>query len=216
MTAYGHQAPIVMQDKHFAYLVLQCGDLDHLKKNKREWAAAYRMRIAADFEGMKPWLPALGRNVLDVGSGLSGVGLLVRRHYQWGRGGCRVWLLDGVNDPPNLVRHAQTFCSEEIARDFWRLNTEELGVYLDAAKPEEKSGAKLDLVWSFQSWCFHYGPEAYLPFVLQRCHPGTVFILDVRVGRVRWRKALDDCFQQVGTIHRREKCERAVFLLRDR
>lgn len=197
---------MIVDDNHFAYLKLQRGALDHLAGDRAAWRVAYQDSLTADLETMLPHLPEHCGNVLDVGSGLGGIDVLIDRQYG---GDVYVSLMDGIDDPPELKFHNCTYNDMKVARDFLTRNgVVRCGYY----STPPRGAVEFDLIVSLQSWCFHYGPSAYLSFVRQCCHPETVLILDVRTDKPHWREELVDAFgAEVAVALSRPKFERLVF-----
>lgn len=189
---------LVVTDAAYPYLVLQQGRLDHLKHDRPAWEAAYTAKMALLFAAISPFLPAACRNLLDVGGGMGGIDALISAHYGHD---CEVVIVDGLNDAPAMMLHRQTFNDADVAYGFLTAN----GVRRFMAIPPSMAKApilagqapKYDLVVSFGSWCFHYPPSEYLEFVMARCHPDTVLILEVREGKPEWVLQLLDVFEPV-------------------
>jgi hypothetical protein len=58
--------------------------------------------------------------VLDVGSGLGGIDVLLNRHYLATAGNpLEVALLDGIDDMPEVSFHDRTYNDMAVAIDFW-------------------------------------------------------------------------------------------------
>ena len=68
---------MIVEDSHFAYLKLQKGALHGLADDRAAWLAAYQQSLVEDLASMAPYLPETCRNVLDVGSGLGGIDVLL-------------------------------------------------------------------------------------------------------------------------------------------
>ena len=196
----------VVGDDHFAYLALQKGSLDHLKGDREAWRVAYRDSLLEQFASVKPFLPKNVTSILDVGSGLGGIDILLSRHFG---DHPRICLLDGIDDHPVMTRHAVTFSNSHVAFRFLREN----GVKGDlvAIAPEVGEPVSCELVVSFGSWCFHYPPELYLDFVDQCCCFGAVLILDVRKDRPAWLAMLQKKYRQIAVAHHGRKYSRRVF-----
>lgn len=210
---------IRMDQTEFEYLSLQCGDIsDHLTtklcQDNVEWKRKYHEALYERYYSILPFLPDRAFNILDVGSGLGGIDILLHSHYE---GLSKIHLLDGDNDPPSHVKADTTFCNMEVADAFMKRN----GVpnmtfvpslyalrprYLRPIKPP-----KMDLIVSFASYCFHFSPEAYLDYLLEASKPDTVLILDVRTGRPDWHQILIDHFGEPIPIVSRTKWERMVY-----
>lgn len=154
-----------------------------------------------------PALPDKCSSILDVGSGLGGINILLNRHYGGEREVC---LLDGVDDAPEVHLHRQTFNNMAVAQDFLLENDVTRFSYYDAAELGEPR--PFDLIVSFASWCFHYPPQVYLDFVRACCHERTVVILDMRSGKPDWHEAMLEHFVHPRSVlHIAEKFKRMTF-----
>ncbi|WP_409188439.1 hypothetical protein [Bradyrhizobium sp. RDM4] len=205
---------MIVEDSHFEYLKLQRGALHDLSGDRAAWCAAYEASLEQDLASMRPFLPEHCRVLLDVGSGLGGIDVLLNRHYG---GGVHVRLLDGLADAPLVRQHRETYNHMAVAADFQHKNgVEYLGCYSvnHGLAPPAADGLAYDLVVSLASWCFHYPPSDYLSFVAARCHAATVLILDVRADKPLWRGELADTFREVGCALSRRKFNRLVFHVR--
>lgn len=201
---------LTVEDQHFEYLRLQKGRLDKLAGNRAAWHRAYEADLRQCYEQIAPHLPPACWAVLDIGSGLGGIDVLIRRHYEAAGGGCYVHLLDGESDPPAVRLHRETFNDMAVARDFQKRNglkAERFGYFTPKT---EWVPRPYDLVVSFGSWCFHYAPAVYLP-LLRGTQPGAVLIVDLRVGKPEWAAQLEDVYELVAVVGNREKWRRCVY-----
>ena len=211
---------IRMTHKHFGYLAIQRGEINSLADRPSEFAEAYRGTLKRDFETMQPVLPLMARRVLDVGSGLGGISIFLKRYYSAGRGGSEAHLLDGKDDPPYHTQRGddRTFSNEEAARDFWQVNDTKLDGYHDASQRGGLEPFECDLVISLFSWCFHYAPAVYLDFVRACCNDKTVLIVDLRrstsKNKIHWREDLERHFQQTYILWDRPKFIRTAWRLK--
>ena len=197
--------------EHFDYLKIQKGNLDRFASDRFDWMVRYQEDLRDQYESIRPHLPRQCGAFLDVGSGLGGIDVLIRRHYVERGRDPEVNLLDGLDDPPEMKLHRQTFNNMRIARNFQVKNgcpPQKLVAYGPQA-PEFES--KFDLVVSFGSWCFHYPTELYLARVKQALAPKAVVILEVRAEKEDWLRALVDNFGAPVMILKRPKWSRLVF-----
>lgn len=205
---------IVVTDWHFSYLRLQKGKLEPLAGSRERWHEAYERDLWGTYAEMRPHLPERCSRVLDVGSGLGGIDILLYRHYEGMTG---LTLLDGANDPPVMEKHAKTFSNAAAARDFMfhnNVNSAQLWQADPNAGDVLVGGPLYDLVVSFGSWCFHYAPAVYLERVIQASHPATVFVLDVRRDKGEWTTQLLERFREVASIRVSAKFARGVYAIR--
>lgn len=196
----------VVSDDAFRYLRVHRGSLDHLKHDRRRWDRAYARQIRQSYESMLPHLPDRCASVLDVGSGLGGIDVLLRRHYAPEP---VVTLLDGEDDEPVVELHRRTFCSREAALAFQEAN---------GGRAQYRSPHNLlpllvpaDLVVSTGAWCFHFEPSTYLEYVLENSAPGVTMILDVRNDKPSWLAYLLNHLDCVDVAAVERKRTRRVF-----
>lgn len=204
-----------VNDEQFAYLKLQKGNLHDFAGHRAYWLQRYREDVAATFASIEDFLPEKCWGLLDVGSGLGGIDVLIARRYQRACGWPFVYLLDGVDDPPVMKLHRETFNSMRVAGEFLRAN----GLPAERFKHFSPTGLTphpWDLVVSFGSWGFHYEPNTYLldlmaPGGLEK---GATVILDVRVGKGDWSNQLLQFLDLVDVVAEKEKWRRCVYVVR--
>lgn len=186
----------------FDYLAVQVGNLDGLKQVRHVWEAAYERDLAGRMDNILPYLPGEARSILDIGSGLGGIDVLL---YRWYDKDVHLTLLDGGAFAPTVTKHNVPFNSKKIALDF----LEDNGVRDRHAHFMEHDNTKpqpFDLIVSFRAWCFHIQPSVYLDFALKCCHEKTRLILDIRKDPF-WRAEIGDHFEGA-VIDESEKFER--------
>lgn len=206
-------------DWHFQYLRLQKGKLDPLAHDRGRWHRAYENDLASTYREIRAHLPLVCLRILDVGSGLGGIDVLLYRHYAAARQlPPLIDLLDGLNDAPLMHKHATTFSNARCASDFLKLNgiPDEQILFADPAGVDNPvlREPRHDLVVSFGSWCFHYAPSVYLDRVLAATHRETVFILDVRRDKGEWTSQLLKHLREVASIRVANKYARGVYVQR--
>jgi len=197
---------IRVSQRSFDYLAQQRGDLArYLGNGGDHWIEAYNASVRKLFEQIQERAP-FPRRVLDVGSGLGGIDVLLIRHFR-----SRVMMVDGEFGGPRARRHDEPFCSRSAVEAFMADNDVEQDDY-EYCPPEEIADAgPFDLVMSLRSWCFHYSPEAYLEYVERNTRTGAIMILDVRVGKFQWSSSIRSKFDQIEHLERGAKCNRTLF-----
>ena len=169
---------LTVSKREFTYLKAQCGDLDHLSSDYSTWLVAYREKLASTFFMIEPYLPAKCDLVLDIGSGLGGINVLLCQHYAETLGKVpRIHLLDG-DGSPQVQQHNLPFSNMSLAVNFLSRH----GVrQVSFSTPERfvEVGC-FDLIVSFAAWCFHVPMETYLDYVLAHSHEDTIVIVDAR------------------------------------
>jgi len=223
-----------VDDEHFEYLRLQKGSLDPYAGDRVDWHRRYEESLRETFDQIAPHLPPTCWGMLDIGSGLGGIDVLIGRHYCEPRLGADVttvedadpiflrrpaqpWpythLLDGIDDRPVMKLHRETFNDMRVAKDFQVKNgmpAERFGFF---GTRDQFYSRPYDLVVSFGSWCFHYSPDKYLQPLLSGggLHLESVIIIDVRKGKPDYERTLSRALECVAVIDRQKKYTRAVF-----
>jgi SAM-dependent methyltransferase len=213
---------IRVDPEHFEYLRLQKGSLDHLTRGSAgrpalnpTWHAAYEADLLETYQAIAPHLPATCLNFLDVGSGLGGIDILIRRHYEERGQSPGLALLDGIDDKPEMILHRRTYNNMRIARNFQVKNgisALKLSGYGPGVEDQDEVfGERFDLVVSFGSWCFHYPPDLYLRQVAGALSPGAVVMLEVRRSKPEYLRQLCNTFGAAVEIESRPKWSRWLF-----
>lgn len=169
-------------------------------------AREYGEEIARTFDTFRDHLPVDADRVLDIGSGMAGIDVLLGRRYP----GATLHLLDkqGVSARINAGFNAR-------AEDFAHYNDFDLAVGLlrdngveneiithDASRTQEVPNLVFDVVVSLLSWGFHYPIATYAP----RCR--GVMVVDVRMG-TDGEDALRE-YGRVTVVHEAKKYRRVV------
>lgn len=190
---------MIVKPDHFRYLYIQRGEVsDAYKQGFDAWKLAYERSLAAIDENIAPALPRTCKEILDVGGGMGGIGVLLGRRYP--SAGYRV--LDGVSDEPEVRSHHKTFNNAVVAADFLTANgVRDFGFY----EPFDGFDRKFDLVVSFAAWGFHILPGDYLDRVKSALAPGATVILDVRKTRPDWLSELASAFGRPSHVLERGK-----------
>lgn len=202
---------LTISNEAFSYLRIQRGAISDLSNDRKAWEQAYRRSLLGDMGTMLPWLPERCGAILDVGSGLGGINILLSRHYG---ASLDVWLLDGVNDQAHVSSHDTPFNDMVVAQRFLNANGVRTFSHVPPLESLERKvilRPTFDLAVSLQAWCFHFPPSQYLAFVKQSIKPRATLILDVRKDRKDWREELRDAFTEIGVAVSPHKFERVVF-----
>ncbi len=187
------------------YLRVQCGYIpqpcDDLTFDTR-----YRASLHKRFDNILPHLPFVADRSIDIGGGMSGIGLMLHAHY-----GPHLahHVVDGLLDDPIVAKHAETFSSAPALSEFYYAN----GVQVTAIPPSTKSfgPGKYDIVTSFAAWGFHIPPNVYLSRVKEVLADEATVIIDVRRGRHDWVEEFQDAFGQGAVVFELPKLVRYVW-----
>jgi len=191
---------MIINDDHFKYLYIQRGEVsDAYRRGFAEWQAAYEASLNTIMAEISPHLPRVCSNVLDVGGGLGGMGVLLSRRFP--RAAYHV--VDGVADQPVVRKHAETFNDASVSADFLARN----GVrrYHFYNPSVVKFPYNFDVVISFAAWGFHIAPSVYIDRVKDALAPQARIILDVRRDKREWIEELGAAFGMPTILHRGKK-----------
>lgn len=199
---------MLIEPKHFRYLVTQHGRVSDARGSFEAWKVAYESSIASIYSGIVDYLPARAAAVLDIGSGLGGIDIHLSNHYGPETAIC---LLDGDETGPEVEWSFKPHNSMSTAFDFLHKNGV-TNVHGITPGNLDKSPIKpFDLVVSFSAYCFHIHPGDYLEDLKTVIHDETVIILEVRRTKTEWLRMLLEAFGEPKVIDKGEKYVRVVF-----
>jgi hypothetical protein len=202
---------LIVEPEHYRYLSVQHGSIAQ-KENLRDfakWQTAYGNSLRALYETLLPALPKTCDALLDIGSGLGGIDVLLSRHYA---GLPRVCLVDGEHDPPEVRWSSHTHSDMDVAKSFLQRNgVEDIGYFTPGRLRPIEGQPKFDLVVSFAAYGFHIHPGNYLEDIRTVIHDRTVLIFDVRRSKEDWLRLLIEGFGKPTVLVRGEKYVRCVF-----
>lgn len=196
---------MIIEPSHYEYLSIQHGSVASPENlaDFSKWQLAYEASIQSLFENIKPALPQECGSILDIGSGLGGVDILLARHF----GGATISLLDGPDAAPHVHASNIPFSNAEVAKDFHAKNGSKfVQTYWPAPPPAEH----FDLIVSFAAYCFHIAPFEYMPVLMNNVRPHTIMIFDVRKKK-EWLAQLVTAFGKPQVLFNAEKFVRCAF-----
>lgn len=196
---------MIIEPEHFRYLVIQRGEVSDERHDFKAWNAAYEQSLLRIFMSIRSALPERCSSVLDIGSGLGGIDVLLAKHY----GQLDICLLDGIDGPAEVHKHREPFSNAAVALDFQRKNGNHNVTCCFPAPPART----FDLIVSFAAWCFHVAPVEYIDAAKAAMHAKTVLILDVRT-RSDWYDALREAFGSPVILKQERKYLRVAFRCR--
>lgn len=199
---------MIIEPKHFTYLVNQHGRVSHERDNFDRWKSAYEQDLESIYANIVPALPARCGSVLDIGSGLGGIDIHLHRHYD---GDARIVLLDGDNGDPQVVWSYAPHNSFNVGYDFLHKNGVSNVNSILPGYLHEWSGEPFDLVVSFAAYGFHIHPGLYLDQLQKVIHDDTVVIFEVRRAKTDWREMFEHAFGTPRVLETAEKYERLAF-----
>lgn len=202
---------MIISDEAFEYLRVQQGALDAMKHDRNKWEQAYEHGLHATVQSFASFIPQPCERILDVGSGLGGVNILLHQLTK-----AEVWLLDGLADGPEMKRSYLTHNSMSVAQKFLEDNGVNFGGCFApnlTAKPARGrvKPPMFELVVSLSAWCFHFPPISYLRFVVACLGKGGRIVVDVRKDRDEYDAQLDEYLRLVAIVLTGRKFERRVY-----
>ena len=202
---------MIISDEAFEYLRVQQGALDAMSNNRDTWERAYEAGLQATVQSFASFIPDPCERILDVGSGLGGINILLHRITK-----AEVWLLDGLADGPEMKRNYLTHNSMTVARKFLEDNGVNFGGCFAPDLTEKSARGRVkpplfELVVSLSAWCFHFPPITYLHFVADRLRRGGRLVVDVRADRADYDRELADELRLVAVALTGRKFERRVY-----
>lgn len=199
---------MIIEKKHFEYLVNQHGRIASAREDFAKWRAAYDASLSGIDASVADSLPKNCGSILDIGSGLGGIDVLLARRYD---SAPHVALLDGIETGPEVLWSFVPHNSMTVARDFLAKNgVNDVSCIAHNALDDWK-GEPFDLVVSFAAWAFHFDPGELIPDLKKHIHDGTVIICDVRKSKPEWLRKLVEAFGQPKVLERAEKYVRVSF-----
>lgn len=134
----------------------------------------YAEDVKKDFEQIEPYLPETVNSILDIGCGMAGIDVFLKRKYP----DAKLYLLDGDGEKfgAGWNKKLEPFSSRSIAEKLLKANGVEVDGWYDIGTPEKLAA---DLVISLLSWGFHYPLDTY--------KVSGFVICDLRVDRERPR-----------------------------
>jgi len=121
--------------------------------NKRD---NYPGSLIADYVHMLPHLPKSVTRILDIGCGMAGIDVLLKRHYPR----AELWLLDGDGNEPRdgWNQTLNAFSSRAAADELLAANGIKADRWIDV---NTKEVLRADFIVSLASWGYHYPLRTY-------------------------------------------------------
>lgn len=152
---------------------------------KREVTRLFSEEMFSEYRQMEKFLPKGVHTILDIGSGIAGIDVLLNAHYDSSHPFFH--LLDKTEMPHKvyygLEKKASFYNSFDMTKKFLLQNgvpKEHIFVQEANDKNTIDFNITFDLIISLISWGFHYPVETYLNEVYEKLSPGGVLIIDVR------------------------------------
>ena len=139
----------------------------------RDIRAEYGREIEATFATFRDYLPETADNILDIGSGMAGIDVLLGGHYP----GATLHLLDKSGVSPRILqKEIDIWLHSDAARELLAANGITNPVVCHDMHCDPFPDQMFDVVVSLLSWGFHYPISTYAP----RCR--GIMVVDVRKG----------------------------------
>lgn len=179
--------------------------LSEQRTHYREIRAEYGREIEATFATFRDYLPETADNILDIGSGMAGIDVMLGRHYPEAtlhlldKSGVSPRINAGFNERAEDFAHYNDF---DAARELLAANGIANPVVCHDMHRDPFPDQMFDVVVSLLSWGFHYPIGTYAP----RC--SGVMVVDVRKG-TDGEDALRE-YGRVTIVHEARKYRRVV------
>jgi hypothetical protein len=128
----------------------------HIVRHRFAKRDNYEGSIQADYKHILLFLPVQVTRILDIGCGMAGIDVLLKRHYP----DAELWLLDSDGDEQRngWNKSLGAFSSRSAADELLALNGVKADRWIDV---NTKEPLKADLVISLASWGYHYPLSTY-------------------------------------------------------
>jgi hypothetical protein len=140
--------------------------------------------MKAEYETIKKHLPQNAKTILDIGSGVAGIDVLISKHY---KNKISIFLIDKTQVDDKIYykfnKKGAFYNSLNVSKMILNINGVPLNkIYLQEAtkKNEINFRKKFDIVISLISWGFHYPVSTYLDKVYTNLNKNGTLILDIR------------------------------------
>jgi hypothetical protein len=184
------------------------------KINPTRIKALYNEDIRKEYLSIKDFLPKVCSSILDIGCGVSGIDVLISRHYQDKQQ--TFYLLDKTLIESSVFyefkQKAAFYNSLEVAKEILvRNGIPESDVHLIMATDNNDINIdrNVDLVVSLLSWGYHYPVETYLDRVYSLLNKDGCMIIDVRKN-TNGIDLLNNTFSKVNVIFTGDKFHRVL------
>lgn len=210
MTEFSDELSLVINPAAYQWLIRQRGELSPLLGNRDAWCNAFVIDQLRTMHQIG-FVPA---HMLDIGSGLGAIDVLMAKQ------GTHCTMIDAVDGTGEMKRHNIPFCNAQAVQTFMEENNVPRALY-QYSDPRELDTALhqprvYDCVISLRSWCFHYSPDVYLPYVNRHACPGARIVLDVRKDVTGWRQQLKANWEEMEVLEEGEKYIRIEYRVRGR
>ncbi|MCC6002050.1 MAG: glycosyltransferase [Pararhodobacter sp.] len=159
---------------------------DYVNRNYKKVIRQYLETMKAEYLELKPFLPKVAQNILDVGCGMAGLDHYLFRHFD--SAGAKLFLLDRSETSDAIwygyERKGAFYNSLSTASNFLQARGVDPRRITTIDAPDDgllsEDLPPLDLVVSTLSWGFHYPVSTYLDSVYERMSQNGCLILDTR------------------------------------
>lgn len=186
-----------ISDDAYKYLYIQRGAISDVKPRK-SWEKAFNMHTDMQYNFIKDYLPEECDSVLNIGSGLGGIDVLISKHYN---NNVNMELLDGADDDPVVMKHNWTFNNHKVSGQFLKDNGVE---NFTLSSPNFYTGTRKDLIVSISAYMFHIEPSVYLDLLKKSLKENSVCIFKVRRS-TRYLDEISSLFREIRIINRFKK-----------
>jgi SAM-dependent methyltransferase len=173
--------------------------------------AEFEEKAYRDFKTIKDWILPEYKSILDIGSGLGGVDIVIANYTNIST----INIIEGDGDlenrQTNYHQNIQPWCDRKLARSLIVRNVSK-DVVVNDYPPDPSLTIDADLIISLKSWGHHYPVGVYIDLVKRSLQPGGRVIMDIRWRKGDGRQTMqDNGFLFLAKVYDTPKCGRAVF-----
>lgn len=171
---------------------------------------AFEAKAERDFGTIKNWILPSYRSVLDIGSGLGGVDILIAKRTKISV----INIIDGDgtnNKKTSFHENTKAWFDRKLGKDLITSNVPYNAIVIDFP-PDPSLTIRTDLIISLKSWGHHYPVGMYIDLVKRSLRPGGRVVMDIRWTRGNGEQVMkDNGFRWLAKTYDTIKCGRMVF-----
>ena len=151
---------------------------------KKRTKRLFSLDMVREYNIIKNYIPKNPKNILDIGSGVAGIDIMLHKHYKDKEIDFHLLDKTEVNSKVyyGIEKEAAYYNSLNIAKNILMANgIEEKNIHTQEVRGKEIfPGKRFDMIISLISWGFHYPVNTYIDEVYDALVTGGVLIIDVR------------------------------------
>jgi hypothetical protein len=199
---------MIISPEAFQYLSIQRGEVSNARHNFNKWQPEFEASVESTYGSVAAVLG--GRDlhrVCGIGPGMGHMEVRLAADHPL----ADFTLVDGIDDPPEVMAHAHTFSNAAVSADFLKANGVTKFRHISTGEFVRAEQGCFDLVWSFAAWPFHIPPSDYIAAVKACMKAGSMIVCDVRRTKRGWLEEMVVAFGKPDVLAQAEKYVRLAF-----